>query len=200
MAGDIGAYGAMAGVGRSQAATDELAARLQDRQDRMDDSELRRVGQDFEAMFVRQILKVMRKASRIDEEGLFNTEKSTQMYSDIADDHLADHVAESGSFGISDMVYDFLKERQEMIVSPLDMKDQGEFKPVDGERRFPQPGSENIPLPEQFVPLHPDQSPAFMPLHPDTGWQGMNFNPQPGQDFVPLSLQPTIGLDRQERR
>ncbi len=186
----------LASGSRFDGAVKQLDSRMKNDPAQMDDREMRKVSREFESIMVRQLIKNMRKTATFGEDNaIFNTENSTRMYQEIADDHLADHMSASGSFGVSDLIYDFLVDQQKSLATLQDMQDKSEFMSLQD--------AGGTPPPEAFMPLKRDGVPKpedFMPLHPGVGsWQGMELDPS-GPVFVPLDKQPAIGLDRQERR
>lgn len=186
----------LASGSRFDGAVKQLDGRMKNDPAQMDDREMRKVSREFESMLVRQLIKNMRKTATFGEDNaIFNTENSTRMYQEIADDHLAKHMSEAGSFGVSDLIYDFLVEQQASLATLQEMQNKSEFMSLQN--------TGGTPPPEAFMSLKRDTVPKpedFMPLNPGAGnWQGMDWSPS-GPTFVPLDKQPAIGLDRQERR
>jgi Rod binding domain-containing protein len=66
-------------------------------------SKLYRVSQEFEAIFIKQMLNVMRKS--VHKTGLLDGGMAEEIFEDMLYDEYAKKMAESGSFGISDMIY-----------------------------------------------------------------------------------------------
>lgn len=198
---DPSALAASAVEGRNDRALQNLSATLEYRTGKMEDREMREVANQFEAMLVRQLIKEMRKTSQIEEpgEGLFNSENSTQLYMDIADDHLADHIAETGSFGISDTVYEFLKDTQDRVVSLDDMPKGTSFMPVHGADSAKAVEDPSATVYKPLKQKSGTDSAEFKAL--DTrSTERIPFDPNPQGTFVPMDRHPLIPLDRQEKR
>jgi Rod binding domain-containing protein len=66
-------------------------------------SKLYRVSQEFEAIFIKQMLNVMRKS--VSKTGLMDGGMAEEIFEDMLYDEYAQKMAESGSFGIADMIY-----------------------------------------------------------------------------------------------
>jgi Rod binding domain-containing protein len=66
-------------------------------------SELYKVSQEFEAIFIKQMLNVMRKS--VNKTGLMDGGMAEEIFEDMLYDEYAQKMAESGSFGIADMIY-----------------------------------------------------------------------------------------------
>jgi Rod binding domain-containing protein len=66
-------------------------------------SRLYKVSQEFEAIFIKQLLNVMRKS--ISKTGLMDGGMAEEIFEDMLYDEYAKKMAESGSFGIADMIY-----------------------------------------------------------------------------------------------
>ena len=66
-------------------------------------SELYKVSQEFEAIFIKQMLNVMRKS--VSKTGLLDGGMAEEIFEDMLYDEYAQKMAESGSFGIADMIY-----------------------------------------------------------------------------------------------
>jgi len=64
---------------------------------------LKEAAKQFEAVFLRQIIKSMRSASGSDGDGLFDS-SSTQQFRDMSDAKLADQMAAKGTLHIADML------------------------------------------------------------------------------------------------
>jgi flagellar protein FlgJ len=69
-------------------------------------SKLYEVCQDFEAIFIKQMLNVMRKT--IHKTGVMDGGLAEEVFEDMLYDKYASKMAKSGQFGISDMLYDEL--------------------------------------------------------------------------------------------
>jgi Rod binding domain-containing protein len=66
-------------------------------------SKLYKVSQDFEAIFIKQMLNVMRKS--VSKTGLMDGGMAEEIFEDLLYDEYAEKMAKSGSFGIADMIY-----------------------------------------------------------------------------------------------
>ena len=66
-------------------------------------SKLYKVSQDFEAIFIKQMLNVMRKS--VSKTGLMDGGMAEEIFEDMLYDEYAEKMAKSGSFGIADMIY-----------------------------------------------------------------------------------------------
>jgi len=66
-------------------------------------SKLYKVSQEFEAIFIKQMLNVMRKS--VSKTGLMDGGMAEEIFEDMLYDEYAQKMAESGSFGIADMIY-----------------------------------------------------------------------------------------------
>lgn len=65
------------------------------------DPALRKAAQQFEAIFLRQMIGAMRSASLSD--GLFDS-SATEQFRDMADAQTADSMAKTGSFGVAELL------------------------------------------------------------------------------------------------
>jgi flagellar protein FlgJ len=94
-------------ISRSQASPRSTAARAEGsvRGQRTIDksSRLYKVSQEFEAIFIKQMLNVMRKS--VNKTGLMDGGMAEEIFEDMLYDEYAQKMAESGSFGIADMIY-----------------------------------------------------------------------------------------------
>ena len=66
-------------------------------------SKLYKVSQDFEAIFIKQMLNVMRKS--VSKTGLMDGGMAEEIFEDMLYDEYAEKMAQSGSFGIADMIF-----------------------------------------------------------------------------------------------
>ncbi len=69
---------------------------------KMQDPELRKAAEGFEAVFIRQVIGSMRKAQLANE--MFGS-TATENFCEIADAKTAESMAKLGQFGIADLVY-----------------------------------------------------------------------------------------------
>ena len=63
---------------------------------------LKKVAQEFEAIFIGEMLKQMRSSSMGG--GLMGQDRATKMYQEMSDETLSKHIAESGGLGIGRMI------------------------------------------------------------------------------------------------
>jgi len=68
-----------------------------------DDEKLKAACQDFEAYFVKQLFKEMRKT--VPEGGLYEKSNAQEIYEDMLDDEYSSIVSKSGGTGIGDALY-----------------------------------------------------------------------------------------------
>ena len=66
-------------------------------------SQLYKVSQEFEAIFIKQMLNVMRKS--VAKSGLMDGGMAEDIFEDMLYDEYAQNMAKTGSFGIADMIY-----------------------------------------------------------------------------------------------
>ncbi len=67
-------------------------------------SELYKASEDFEALFIKQMLDVMRKTIH-KEDDLLGNGMGQDMYEDMLYDEYAKKMAETAQFGLADMIY-----------------------------------------------------------------------------------------------
>jgi flagellar protein FlgJ len=95
------------GIPRPQASSGSRAAQatgLARGQSQIDkSSRLYKVSQEFEAIFIKQMLNVMRKS--VSKTGLLDGGTAEEIFEDMLYDEYAQKMAESGSFGIANMIY-----------------------------------------------------------------------------------------------
>ena len=70
------------------------------------DKELRKVTQDFEGIFLRQMLKVMRGS--VPKSGLLAGSNSMSIYESMMDEVLAQNAAETNKTGLGEQIYNYL--------------------------------------------------------------------------------------------
>jgi flagellar protein FlgJ len=70
------------------------------------DPRLTEAAQGFEAIFLRQILKDLRKTSVIDDE----KSAMSGIYTEMFDEHLADQLAKAGGIGLGQAIQIYLKD------------------------------------------------------------------------------------------
>ena len=74
-----------------------------------DDAKLREVANDFEAIFIQQMLKTMRKTSF--ESDLLPKSEGEKVFQSLLDEQYALISAKSGSLGLGEMIYQQLKPK-----------------------------------------------------------------------------------------
>ena len=98
---------ALPGIGQFKAPAGSLAAQASakgsSRAPVDKSSKLYKVSQEFEAIFIKQMLNVMRKS--VSKTGLMDGGMAEEIFEDMLYDEYAQKMAESGSFGIADMIY-----------------------------------------------------------------------------------------------
>ncbi len=72
-----------------------------------DDARLREASNEFEAIFIQQMLKSMRKTSL--ESDLIKKSEGEKLFRSMLDEHYAILSAKSGSLGLGEMIYKQLK-------------------------------------------------------------------------------------------
>ena len=68
-----------------------------------DDKKLREAANEFEAIFVQQLLKTMRKTSL--ETNLIPKSEGEKVFQSMLDEHYSKVMAKSGSLGLGEMIY-----------------------------------------------------------------------------------------------
>ena len=74
-----------------------------------DDAKLREAANDFEAIFIQQMLKTMRKTSF--ESDLLPKSEGEKVFQSLLDEQYAQITAKSGSLGFGEMIYQQLKPK-----------------------------------------------------------------------------------------
>ena len=74
---------------------------------RTEDAALKRLSEEFESIFIGEMLKQMCSASF--ESGLFGNSRASKIYREIYDETLAGEMAGSGGIGLGRIIYDELK-------------------------------------------------------------------------------------------
>lgn len=78
--------------------------------DKKDPAALRKVCEDFEAIFVRTLFKGMRAS--LPKDGLFGNDNATAIYQDLEDFQVARQLSHSQGLGIADMLYRQLSQKE----------------------------------------------------------------------------------------
>ncbi len=79
-------------------------------------NELKKVSQEFESLFIAQLLKVMRET--IEESGLMEGGFGKSIYTDLFDQEVARSMAKRGVLGISDLLYKNLSDKNSQVGQP----------------------------------------------------------------------------------
>jgi flagellar protein FlgJ len=72
--------------------------------DRDSDGNIRKVAQEFESLFLNQMLKVMRSANEVFAEGNFLNSNESKTYQDMHDQQLAVNLSNNGGIGLADVL------------------------------------------------------------------------------------------------
>ncbi len=73
------------------------------------DAQLRKAAQDFEAIFLRQLLKSMRRT--VNESSLWGDGREMELYRAMMDDEFAAEMARSGGIGLAEMLVEQLSPK-----------------------------------------------------------------------------------------
>jgi Rod binding domain-containing protein len=173
----VGSYHDFQGLG-------ELRGQAQ----RREGGALREAAQQFEAMFIQQIMKTMRESSFKGAE-LFDSQ-ALDTYQAMHDKEISLHMARRGSFGLADMLVKSM-ERQEQSVPAADalaarMRELGD----DGAKRAGATGSAKGAFPVErargSLPLSVPGAPALpLPKAPEPGFKLQRDMLLPGAGFAP---------------
>lgn len=116
--------------------------------------ELRKVSQQFEAIFIAQLLKVMRET--IEESGLTEGGFGKSTYTELFDQEVSLSIARRGAFGISDLLYNSLVDKTSNSTEPA----SGEAVPVNETSPGQSPASVGSTAGQEISDLHlPVQAP-----------------------------------------
>jgi len=146
---------------------------------KLTDKRMKEIGDEFESMLFRQILKEMRKT--IPKDGIFEESHATEMYNEMGDDFLAKQLAESQEFGIDKQIYDELKEKNDKIADP-EQKPDGSFKSLKKKGE----GASD------FIPLNRNND-RFFPIHSQPKMMELN---RKQNEFMPLDSRSPISTDK----
>jgi len=124
--------------------------------------ELKKVSQEFEAIFLAQLLKVMRET--IQESGLFDGGFGKSIYTELFDQEIALSMARRGTLGIGDILYKNLSARESAKTSDADQTNdpEGALKPstsTDATQESPAGAADEIS--DLHLPVHARISSAF---------------------------------------
>jgi len=130
---------------------------------------LREAAQQFEALFLQMMLKSMRTAGL--GEGIFDNEQ-TRLYTDLLDKQVAVDIAESGRFGLAEVIVKQLGEGNQQTAPPagpaLALSREGKAGSVREVRlepvvqKAPSAGAETAPVPTDEVLSPPPKVMSFV--------------------------------------
>lgn len=176
MPGKVSAAGAVSGAGQK--------------------AELKKVAQEFEAVFIAQMLKVMRET--IEESGLTDGGFGKSVYTELFDQETAMNMARHGTLGIADILYRSLAADAESAASSeaAHSPDAGRLSGSTTGARAPEAGdaetgaNEDSDIPDFQLPVHAPLSSAFgMRRDPFTGQarfhKGIDLAAPEGMAVVP---------------
>ncbi len=150
---------------------------------KMSDREMRDTANDFESLIIRQLLKEMRKT--VPKSELMGNSHAMDMYMEIVDDHLAEQLAQTKPFGIGDMIYEELKEKNDKIKDPSEMEKKP-FLSLNGKQKDS--------ADPDFIPLHKNTE-DFLRLHKEPQMLELD---QEKNGFMELKDRRTIPTDKRE--
>jgi len=117
-------------------------------------NELKKVSQEFESLFIAQLLKVMRET--IEESGLMEGGFGKSIYTDLFDQEVARSMAKRGVLGISDLLYKNLSDKNSQVGQPTSTNPApsneapAQTSPADsGTSSKPEPEISDLQLPVQ---------------------------------------------------
>lgn len=100
-----------------------------------DDTSIKKVSQDFEAVLLNFVVKAMWKT--IPKDGLFGGGGSMQGYTEIMQNALAEDLAAKGGFGVAPVIYNQLKPKNylsaEVVNKNMSASQENTTKKVDSE-------------------------------------------------------------------
>ncbi len=109
---------------------------LEKAQEEGDDEELKKVSQQFEAFFINEIFKSMRKSSEWGE-GLTEKSHARGMYESMLDEKFSDEIASGKGIGMADLIYKQMSKqysissKSEVASGEADTEDDDEQTSVD---------------------------------------------------------------------
>lgn len=111
--------------------------------DRDSDGNIQKVAQEFESLFLNQMLKVMRSANDVFAEGNFLNSNESKTYQDMHDQQLAVNLSRNGGIGLADVLSrQLMKTAQPRAASNPFAKLANVFKPDAAEQALAvQPGA-----------------------------------------------------------
>jgi flagellar protein FlgJ len=81
-----------------------------------DEAKLKQACRDFEAIFISDMMKKMRKT--VPESGLISGGRAEEIFRDMRDDEISKDMSKSGGIGLSDMLYNELSGKSALRPSP----------------------------------------------------------------------------------
>ncbi|BEP30229.1 rod-binding protein [Helicovermis profundi] len=91
-----------------------------------DKSELKKVAEDFESIFINMMFKSMRGSSE-NKDGFIEKSNARSMFESMYDEELSKVISKSGGFGISDMIYKSLNKN----IENTNKDDEDKVKSID---------------------------------------------------------------------
>ncbi|MBN2326786.1 MAG: rod-binding protein [Candidatus Omnitrophica bacterium] len=151
-------------------------------QKKISDEQMRETAQQFEEIMIRQLLKEMRKT--VPQNGIIQDSHATEMYMEMVDDNLAGQLADSQSLGISELIYQEMKQRNDQIVEP------GEFKKTQDYMDLKNSNGDEAH--NDFIPLEKSTE-TFLKFQN----QSRMFDlPQTQNQYMPINWQRRLGTDQ----
>jgi len=121
-----------------------------------DKAELKKVAEEFEAVFIAQLLKIMRET--IEESGMEGSGFGKSIYTDLFDQEIALSMAKRGALGIGDIIYKSFADRES--VSPQELDEAAARSGQTVSRSAPEAeSSREVSIP--FLPVNAPISSAF---------------------------------------
>ena len=127
--------------------------------------ELKRASQEFEAIFLAQLLKVMRET--IEESGLTEGGFGKSIYTELFDQEVALNMARRGALGIADMLYENLSAKE---AGPQAGDAPAQANPA------PSGGHSSSPAEEMGEDISDLQLPVRAPISSPFGWRKDPFS------------------------
>lgn len=159
---------------------------LQNKKGKMSEKQMKDIAGQFETMMVRHLLKEMRKT--VPNNGFIERSHATEMYMNIADDHLAEQLGQNQSLGIGNLIYDQLKEMNDKLASKEQLDEKSKFMDIEKPKEN-KPDKEFIPInepsTERFIDINQNK-PNMIPLEPK------------GNEYIPLGNRTSISTDQIE--
>ncbi|UCC78326.1 MAG: transglycosylase SLT domain-containing protein [Candidatus Zixiibacteriota bacterium] len=129
-----------------QSKLDELSKPPPDAQQEIKLQRLKKACRDFEAIFISYMLKAMNKTT--ENSDLFGSGLGGDIYREIFNEKLAEHLSQTGQFKIGDIIYQKYAGMVNRGKENADSQDALELKDI--------PPSENMMTASGFVPLSPE--------------------------------------------